>query len=132
MADKAKAPPEGQPPMSVQSMPPETPQPTIHEAVLESGPSGRVLRGVEIDIDTALARRRGGENVVVCGDDTAANRRLAGQIETSIGPCVRADPHTRHAGPYALPHFQQARRTPPGPGGHAFYETDRRKARGTT
>jgi hypothetical protein len=106
-------------------------KPTIHEAELESGPSGRVLRGAEIDFDSAIARRRDGQNVVVGGDDTAANRRLAGRIEAVVGPCVRADPHIRHAGKFALPHYQQTRRAPPGPAGHTFYETAGRKARKT-
>jgi hypothetical protein len=103
--------------------------PTIHEAELESGPSGRVLRGTEIDSDGAVARRRAGLNVVVCGDDTPANQRQAGRIEATVGPCVRADPHIRHAGRFALPHYEQTRRTPPGATGHTFYETARRKAR---
>jgi hypothetical protein len=112
--------------------PPEAePPPTIHEAELESGLSGRVLAGATIDFDAAVARRRSGQNVVVCGADHAANRRLARRIEATVGPYVHGDPHTRHAGPFALPHFQQTRRTPPGPAGHTFYETKHRKARRT-
>jgi hypothetical protein len=45
------------------------PEPTIHEAELGSGASGAVIRGAEIDFEAAVARRRAGENVVVCGDD---------------------------------------------------------------
>lgn len=108
------------------------PPPTIHEAELESGPSGRVLRGAASDFGAAVARRRAGRNVVVCGEDQDQNRRLAGRIEAAVGPSQRADPHIRHAGPHALPHYQQTRRTPPGPAGHTFYETARRKARRTT
>lgn len=107
----------------------QPPQPTIHEAELEPGPLGRVLRGAEIDLPTAAARRGKGQNVVVCGEDQDANRRLANQIESTVGPSERGDPHIRHAGKYALPHYQQTKRTPPGPGGHTFYETARRKAR---
>ena len=107
------------------------PKPTIYEAELESGPSERVVRGAEIDFDAAVFRRRRGENVVVCGDEIAANQRQAGRIEAAVGPCVRAGPHTRHAGPFALPHYQQTRRNPPGPPGHTFYKTVRRKARRT-
>jgi hypothetical protein len=62
---------------------------------------------------------------VVCGDDVAANRRLAGAIEAAVGVCQRSDPH-RRAGPMALPHFQQDQ---PPPEGHTFYETANRKAR---
>ncbi len=112
--------------------PPTPPPPAIYEADLESGPSGRVLRGTEIGFDAAVARRRAGQNVVVCGDDSDANRKLAARIEGAVGPCQRADPHIRHAGPYALPHYQQTRRAPPGPAGHTFYETPCRKARRAT
>src|SRR5438128_2445817 len=114
--------------------PPDTPPPppTIHEAELESGPSGRVRRAGAIDLAAAVARRQAGLNVVVCGDNAGANRRLAGQIEAAVGSCYRAEPHVRFAGPYALPHYQQTRRAPVGPAGHTFYETERRKARGTT
>jgi hypothetical protein len=119
-------------PQRIESTSAERPKATIHEAELESGPAGRVLRGSEIGFDTAVARRRAGRNVVVCGDDRGANQRTAGRIEAACGPCVRADPHIRHAGPFALPHYQQTRRSPPGPAGHTFYETEKRKARRTT
>ena len=100
--------------------------PTIHEADLESGPSGAVLRGPEIDVQTAIARRHGGGNVVVCGPDLDDNRALAQQIEAAVGPYVRGVPHVRSAGPHALPHFQQADQTQPG---HTFYETPQRRSR---
>jgi hypothetical protein len=106
--------------------PASTPSPTIHEAERVAGPSGAVLRGSEIDVATAIARRQGGFDVVVCGPDLKANRALAASIESAVGPYQRGVPHTRHAGPLALPHFQQM--TPP-PGGHTFYETENRKAR---
>src|SRR5262245_50735914 len=125
-------PPEAKPPEPAPTpAPPQSPQPAIHEAELEPGASGRVLRGAEIDFAAAVARRRAGQNVVVIGDDQDANRRLASRIEATVGPCLRGDPHIRHAGPYALPHYQQTRRAPPGPAGHTFYETTRRKARRT-
>ena len=102
------------------------PSPTIHEAELASGPSGAVLWGPEIEVAAAAARRTAGLDVVVRGDETDANRRLASQIESAVGPVVRGVPHRKSAGPLALAHFQQV--TPP-PGGHTFYETDKRKAR---
>ncbi len=102
--------------------------PIIHEAERASGPSGSVLSGAVIDFGAAVARRQAGLDVVVCGEDVAANRRLAGAIEASVGPCQRSDPH-RRAGPLALPHFQQD--VPP-PEGHTFYETANRKARKRT
>jgi hypothetical protein len=100
-------------------------QPTIHEAELEGGPSGRVLRGAEIDFNMAVARRRAGQNVVVCGNEVDANRRQAYAIEVTVGPCQRGGPHDL-AGPHALPHYQPHPRPPEG---HTFYETARRKAR---
>lgn len=109
-----------QPPAGVQPS-----LPLIHEAERASGPSGAVLAGAVNDFKTAVTRRQSGLDVVVCGEDGIANRRLAGAIETAVGPCQRSDPH-RRAGPLALPHFQQE--SPP-PEGHTFYETANRKAR---
>lgn len=104
---------------------PSLPSPSIHEAGLASGPSGAVEFGAGIDFVAAVARRRTGANVVVRGADVDANRGLAVQIESAVGPCKRGDPH-RSAGPYALPHYQPQSRPPDG---HTFYETPRRKAR---
>ncbi len=99
---------------------------TIHEAERESGVSGAVLWVREIDLDAAIARRKIGGDVVVRGGDTDANRRLARNIETAVGPPTKLQWPHRRAGPLALPHFQQ--QTPP-PEGHTFYETDKRTAR---
>jgi hypothetical protein len=105
---------------------PSPPPPTIHEAELASGPSGIVYWGAAIDFATAVLRRSVGEDVVVRGDDLDANRALALAIEATVGVAKRGDPHKQHAGPHALPHFQQG--TPP-PRGHTFYETEKRRAR---
>jgi hypothetical protein len=99
---------------------------TIHEADRATGPSGAVLRGVVIDFVAAVARRQAGLDIVVCGDDLKTNRTLAASIESAVGVYQRGVPHTRLAGPLALPHFQQA--APP-PEGHTFYETEQRKAK---
>jgi hypothetical protein len=100
---------------------------TIHEAELAPGPSGAVEYGKEIDELTAIARRRNGQDIVVRGDDTKANRARTYKIEAQVGlPSKPQFPHTSTAGPKALPHFHQKSRSPKG---HAFYETDRRKAR---
>jgi len=104
---------------------PSSPQPTIHEAELASGASGAVIREAQIDFDTAVARRRTGENVVVCGDDVKTNSRLAERIEAVVGPWIRDVPHRRSAGPWALPHYKQQ---DPNCLGHTFYETPNRKA----
>jgi hypothetical protein len=85
-----------------------------------------VLCGAEIDVVAAIARRHGGLDVVACGADLKASRALAASIESAVGLCQRGVPHTRYAGPLALPHFQQV--TPP-PAGHTFYETENRKAK---
>jgi hypothetical protein len=85
-----------------------------------------VLRGAEIDFAEAVARRQRGEDVVVCGADIKANRRLAGAVEAAAGPATTAQiPHGK-AGPLALPHFQQQS---PSHLGHTFYETVHRKTR---
>lgn len=103
-----------------------TPVPTIHGAEPAPGPSGAILFGPEIDFDTAVARRRAGQDVVVRGDDSDANRRLAYRIEAAVGPPSRPQAPERRAGPFALPHFHQQSRDP---AGHLFYETEKRKAR---
>jgi len=102
------------------------PVPTIHEAERESGPSGAVIRGAEIEMATAVARRRVELDVVVCGADVDANRRLAYQIEAAVGPTTRPEAPHKRPGPMALPHFHQSNRSPKG---HTFYETNRRKAK---
>jgi hypothetical protein len=92
---------------------------------LASGASGGVIRGARIDFATAVARRRAGDNVVVCGDDLKTNRRQAEQIEAVVGPYVRSAPHRQLAGPRALPHFQQQDESHEG---HTFYETPNLRA----
>jgi len=104
---------------------PDTAPPKIHEAALAPGRSGAVFRGKEMSVDEAVARRKDGADVVVCGADAKANRALARQIEEGVGPSLRQWPH-RRAGPAALPHFQPVTRPPQG---HTFYETEHRKAR---
>ncbi|HYV37472.1 MAG TPA: hypothetical protein VE988_17335 [Gemmataceae bacterium] len=101
------------------------PPSVIHAADLASGPSGGVIRGDEIDLALAIIRRQQGQNVVGCGDDLKANRRLAEKIEAAVGPYVRSPPHKQNAGPRALPHYQQQ---DPDHEGHTFYETANQKA----
>ena len=96
--------------------------PTIHRAT--RGARGRVIRGEEISEAEAVAQRRLGRDVVVCGDSIAANREAAKAIEAQVGPYKAGEPHTR-VGPYVLPHFQPEPRPP---AGHTFYETEHRKA----
>jgi hypothetical protein len=100
--------------------------PTIHEADLDSGLSGAVLWGAQIDFAAAVARRVAGQHVVARGPDLDANRALARQIEAAVGPYDRGPPRVRRAGPLALPHFQQQDEHH---GGHTFYETPNRHAR---
>ena len=102
------------------------PAPTIHEAELAYGPLGVVWYAAELDLDAAVTRRQAGEDVVVRGVDSDANRRLAYRIEAAVGPPTRPQAPERSAGPHALPHFHQRSRNP---GGHLFYETEHRKAR---
>jgi hypothetical protein len=82
--------------------------------------------GAEIDEAAAVARRTAGLDIVVRGDDTAVSRRLARKIEARVGPPSPPQPPHASAGTRALPHFHQQSRNP---GGHGFYETDKRKAR---
>jgi hypothetical protein len=97
--------------------------PKVHEATLAAGPSGVVQKGAEIDLATAIARRKAGLDVVVCGEDRKANKAIARQIEAAVGPYQEEAPH-RKAGPHALPHFQPHPRPPDG---HSFYETENRQ-----
>lgn len=97
---------------------------SIHSATL--GGSGEVRRGQVLSETEAILERKGGRNVVVCGNDLATNRATADRIETSAnGVSKRCPPHV-NAGPNALPHFQPKSRPPTG---HTFYETDKRKAK---
>jgi hypothetical protein len=101
--------------------PPAAPQ--VFEATL--GADGAVKKGALIAMAAAVTARRSGNDVVVCGSDLAANRRLAGYIEaTANGAGKRCPPHV-NAGPLALPHYQPDPRPPKG---HTFYETPNRKA----
>src|SRR5687768_2550899 len=86
----------------------EVPAATVHEAERASGPSGAILWGAEIDVVTAVSRRKAGLDVVIRGADVDVNRRLALQIESAVGPAKRGSPHKVTTGPLALPHFQQA------------------------
>src|SRR4051794_25410051 len=99
--------------------------PRIFSASLESGPSGFVIRGAELDLEAAITRRRASDDVVVCDGPLRANRNLARTIEAGVGTPTRPQEPHKNAGPHALPHFHQESRLV---GGHTFYETDRRKA----
>ena len=97
---------------------------TVFEASLAV--DGSVVKGRAISQAVAEARRRAGQDVVVCGSSLAANRSLAGVIEKNAnGNAKRCPPHAS-AGPNALPHYQP---DPRPPDGHSFYETPNRKAR---
>src|SRR5713226_9098760 len=85
--------------------------PRVYEATLESGASGWVIRGGEVDVTTAIARRRVGLDVVVCGDAVKANRALARTIEAGVGTPTRPQHPHKNAGPHALPHFHQQSRS---------------------
>ena len=120
-SDPATRPSEARPPAPVAGKP----TPSIHEAELEPGASGRVLRGATIDFDAAVARRRAGQNHAARRACTVP--RLLRQHKPRAG----SHSHGRHrpphlAGPFALPHYQPDPRPPEG---HTFYETARRKAR---
>src|SRR5690349_10810317 len=97
--------------------------PLIYEATL--GQDGRVNRGKLVDEAAAIALRRQGLDVVVCGDDIRKNRQLADTIERTANRSAKRCPPHPNAGPRALPHYQP---DPRPPAGHTFYETPNRKA----
>jgi hypothetical protein len=104
-----------------------TAPPTIHEATIPSSFSGIVYKKAILSKEAAIARRMTGLDVVVCGADQNANRKLAREIEegaVGVGGTVHHPPHPI-AGHRALPHYQA--RVPP-PKGHCFYEHKLRKA----
>jgi len=104
-------------------LPAPAPPPEIYAASL--GANGAVVKGLALTQAQAEAERQIGNDVVVCGVDLAANRRLAGEIERNAnGNAKRCPPHV-NAGPHALPHYQP---DPRPPDGHTFYETPNRKA----
>lgn len=97
---------------------------SIHAATL--GSTGEVRRGRVLTEAEAIAGRKAGRDVVICGDDLATNRATAERIEAAAnGVSKRCPPHL-NAGPNALPHYQPKSRPPTG---HTFYETDKRKAK---
>ena len=101
--------------------------PTIHEATRIPG---GVCRGAVLSEAEAIVYRRGGLDIVVCGDDTIQNRDLAEKVERQVGgPYLHDNPHRRLLVPGALPHWQQRDVPPLAPAGHSFYETLLTKAR---
>jgi hypothetical protein len=62
----------------------------------------------------AVARRRGGKDIVVRGADKAENKKKARQIEEGVGRPVTLDTPHAAAGANALPHYHQASRKPAG------------------
>jgi hypothetical protein len=109
-------------------MPPAAADPDVYEATRALDGSDAVDRGGILTIAQAVARRQGGEDIVVCGPDTFANDRLAREIEEAATPAGNPGPiyHGPHGGSLSLPHWQQ--KAPP-PEGHRFHETPARKAR---
>jgi hypothetical protein len=102
--------------------------PAIYEATRAADGSNAVIRGAELSQAQAVARRRNGEDIVVCGSDTLQNDKLAHDIEAAAASGKLILYHGSHGGPLSLPHWQQ--KVPP-PGGHSFHETPVRKARTT-
>jgi hypothetical protein len=99
--------------------------PTFHKATLATDGTGRLFKGAALTHADAILERQAGRDVVVCGAVEWQNARWARSIEAAVGPCLQCSPHTRKAGPQALPHFHQVTRNP---GGHCFFETAAQKA----
>lgn len=107
--------------------PPAPALPAIYEATRAK--NGAVLRGMELTQAEAVARRKAGGDIVVCGADTPQNVQLARVIEAATAGAKRIMYQGPHGPPPLwLPHWQQ--QTPP-PEGHSFHETHVRKARTT-
>src|SRR5690349_18431259 len=98
--------------------------PTICEATRAMDGSDAVIRGAELTQAQAIARRKAGGDIVVCGLDTPQNDRLAHDIEAAAAGGNPILYHGPHGGPESLPHWQQ--KLPP-PLGHSFHETHVRK-----
>ena len=111
---KKKPPTPSSPPTAIQ---------TIHAA--ERGNAGSVRKREEVTEAEAVERRKNGLDVVVCGPDKAANKRLAMRIEIAAHGKAKYCPP--QAGPRSLPHWHPDPRGE-GDDGHGFYETDHRKA----
>ena len=99
--------------------------PIIYEATRATDGSDAVIRGAELTRDQAIARRKAGGDIVVCGSDTPRNDRLSHDIEEAAAEGKPIIYHGPHGGPLSLPHWQQ--KVPP-PEGHRFHETHVRKA----
>src|SRR5438105_2150974 len=99
----------------------------IYAATCAKDGSDAVDRGVRLTEAEAVARRKTGGDIVVCGPDTIRNDALARKIEAAATPpggvCIY---HGPHGGLLSLPHWQQAVAPP---AGHSFHETNRRQAR---
>jgi hypothetical protein len=98
---------------------------SLYEATKAEDGSGAVLRGAPLTPAQAIAHRRNGGDVVVCGPNPFDNSRDARAVEAAVGSERFHAPHRDTAGPLALPHWQQ--RVPP-PEGHTFFELPNSKA----
>lgn len=81
--------------------------PSIYEASRATDGSDAVIRGAELTQTQAVARRKAGGDIVVCGPDTARNDRLAHEIEEAAAEGRAILYHGPHGGPLSLPHWQQ-------------------------
>jgi hypothetical protein len=107
--------------------PPAIAPPRIYKALFGTG--GDIIRGQEITEVEAIAERKAGFDVVVCGLRMMDNRDLAEKIERAAnGKCKPCPPHVA-MGPGAMYHFQP---DPRPPDGHCFYETSKRKSKKAT
>ena len=97
--------------------------PKIHRATLRG--AGGTTKLEVITEAQAIAERKAGRDVVVCGTDLNANRKLAEHIETTANGECRFCPRQFSGGPDTLPHCQPMVR---GPDGHTFFETVKQKA----
>jgi hypothetical protein len=103
--------------------------PAIYAACRVRDGSNAVERKVKLEEEEAVARRRAGEDIVVCGPDTVRNDTLAKKIEEAAAPPgVNCIYHGPDGDPLSLPHWQQ---DCPLSKGHSFHETTWQQARRT-
>lgn len=98
---------------------------TIYAAERIAGPDGAVERDeTPLGEDDAIARLKGGGDVVVCSPARRANRNKARELTEAAFLGFEED--QPHQGRMALPHFHPPDRSPEV---HAFFEAPPRHAR---
>jgi len=79
---------------------PKKPSPGLqckyYEATLATDANGDVIKGLEIDKQSAIDRRKNGHDVVVCGPDRTDNKDEASSIEQAASGVTNVIFHPAH------------------------------------